>query len=617
MSGLGTKDGIAVTPADNPSDHNRSQAAQGRKSLSAYFSALVTAFGGKNSKVAAVFLISATIITIARLLAPFEVEKDQALQLEASLRLVDGAGMTTTSVKQTSFDLSEPSKTEYLTWFPPAFSLIVAGFLYIGVPLLLSLKIIYGVTTLAGWMGWGVIAAGLMSKPIKIYGRDIHLNYVIAAIIPILLTPPWKGTDIFLWAGIPLFVLLLLKAAKGPSTYGYVIAASLLFGLLVSFRYASFFLGLSGFFIVAQISWPSLSLFLKRFSIFLLPTLLVIFSVALYIKLFGSPGSIAPEYITPASHASRIPQMILGMLNNSSITSNLVIGSPLLERLCARMDSSVVSLAVGIPCLLIILLLPLILMRIFPSQSERPQSDMALSLSFIPLSLIAFLVVANFMSGQGLFGVPRYYWPASLCIVFIFYEISSKRASNWAVKAALNSIIFLFLFYVFAYVPALGFLTRKQGEFVERVMSYTPSKTGTLDRPSTSRELNYPSSSIYSRKESSRSKIKELHETNPDAIFLVLENYVYYIYDGFKEGGPVPGVDIRRFHANDWTYWKEAYTSKPLKVFWVLDYPSASVTRDNLNIIPDSNLKVVYTDQFEKTLILESDFPADHRLSEP
>ncbi|HEY7912818.1 MAG TPA: hypothetical protein VIG62_12965 [Blastocatellia bacterium] len=578
---------------------------------------MVTLFGGKNSKVAAVFLISATIITIARLLAPFEVEKDQALQMEASLRLVDGAGMTTTSVKQTSFDLSEPSKPEYLTWFPPAFSLILAGFLYLGVPLLLSLKIIYGLTTLIGWMCWAILAAGLMSKPIKIFGRDIHLNYLIAAVIPLLLTPPWKGTDIFLWAGIPLFVLLLLKAAKGPSTYRYIFAASLLFGLLVSFRYASFFLGLSGFFIIVQTSWPSIPAFLKRFSVFLLPALVTVLAVTIYIKLFSIHDSYAPEYINPASHASRIPRMIFGMLNGSSITSNLVIGSPVLERLCARMDSSILSLAIGIPSLLVIFLLPLALIRPLRSKSESPQTDMALSLSLIPVSLVLFLVVSTFMSGNGLFGVSRYYWPASLCGVFIFYEISSNRASNRVVKAAANIIILLFAGYLFAYIPAMGFIPRKQGEFVERVMSYTPSKAGSLDRPSTSSETGYPSYSMFSRKESSRSKIKELHEANPGAIFLVLENYVYYIYDGFKEGGLVAGKDIRRFHANDWTYWKEAYTSKPVKVFWVLDYPSASVTRDNLNIIPDSNLKAVFSDQFEKTLILESDFPAGHRLVGP
>jgi hypothetical protein len=242
---------------------------------------------------------------------------------------------------------------------------------------------------------------------------------------------------------------------------------------------------------------------------------------------------------------------------------------------------------------------------------------MALSLSFIPLSLIAFLVASTFMSGQALFGVPRYYWPASLCIVFILYEISSKRASGWVVKAASNAIILAFLLYVFAYVPALGLLPRKQSEFVEQVLGFTPSKTGTLDRPSTSQELGYPSYRMFSRKENSRSKIKELYETHPDSVFLVLENYVYYIYDGFKDGGPVPGKDIRRLRGNDWKYWQQAYTSKPVKVFWVLDHISKSVKKENLSFIPESNLRTVYLDEFEKTLILESDFPADHRLFVP
>jgi hypothetical protein len=617
MSRLGTEDEITITQPENLSGRVSSQSPQSEKSLSASFSAIIASFGGKNSKVAAIILVSATLITIARLLAPFEIEKDQALQLEASIRLAEGAGLTSTSVEQTSFDLTEPAKPEYLTWFPPAFSLIVAGFLYLGVPLLLPLKIIYGLMTLVGWMGWAVISSNLLSMPLRIRGRDFNLHYAIAAVSPLLLTPPWQGTDIFLWAGIPIFVLLLLKGAKGPTSYRYIIAASLLFGLLISFRYASFFLGIAGFLILAQTSWPSPSLFLKRLSVFLAPTLLIVLSVVIYINLFGSPGAVAPEYIDPASNATRIPQMLIGILNGSSVTSSLVIGSPMLARLCASMNSSALRIVVGISCLLIIILLPLILMKKLPAKSERPQSDMALSLSFIPLSLIAFLVASTFMSGQALFGVPRYYWPASLCIVFILYEISSKRASGWVVKAASNAIILAFLLYVFAYVPALGLLPRKQSEFVEQVLGFTPSKTGTVDRPSTSQELGYPSYRMFSRKENSRSKIKELYETHPDSVFLVLENYVYYIYDGFKDGGPVPGKDIRRLRGNDWKYWQQAYTSKPVKVFWVLDHISKSVKKENLSFIPESNLRTVYLDEFEKTLILESDFPADHRLFVP
>jgi hypothetical protein len=614
MSQLRTKDEIVETPPDNLSGHGEPQAPEGRRSLPASFSAIVTRFGGTNPKVAALFFISAAVITLARLLAPFEVEKDQALQMEASIRLADGMGLSTTSVRQTSFDLSEPTRPEYLTWFPPTFSLIVAGFLYIGVPLLLSLKIIYGLTTLIGWMGWAIIAARLMSKPITIFGRDIHLHYAVAVASPLLLTLPWQGTDIHLWAGIPILVLLLWRAAKGPSAYLYIVAASMLFGLLVSFRYASFFLGFSAFLILAQISWPSLLSFLKRLSVFALPAVIVVVSVTIYIKAVSFNDTYAPAYINPASNVAKIPNMISGILEDSSVTSNLVIGSFLLERFSFRVRSSILSNAVGIPCLLLVFLLPLILVKILPSK-EKDGPDLALSLSFIPMSLVIFLIMATFMSGQGLFSVSRYYWPASLCLVFVFYEISSKRASNRAVKTAVNMIILLFIVYLFAYIPAMGFVPGKQSEFVERVLGFTPSKTGTMSRPSTSLELGYPSYRIFSRKENSRQKIKQLYETYPDSIFLVLENYVYYIYDRFKEGGPVPGESIKRFHATDWRYWKEAYTSRPVKIFWVLDDPSASVTKDSLKTIPDSNLKVVFTDTFEKTLILESNFPAGHRLS--
>src|SRR5689334_4917472 len=96
----------------------------------------------------------ACAITVMRLFSAFEIGIDQAIQLEAAERFVRGLGLTSTYFGTHPLDLSQSTSAEYLTWFPPGFSVIVAIFLAIGVPLNASLRILYGSVTLIGWFGW-------------------------------------------------------------------------------------------------------------------------------------------------------------------------------------------------------------------------------------------------------------------------------------------------------------------------------------------------------------------------------------------------------------------------------------------------------------------------------
>ena len=98
-----------------------------------------------------VVMFFAILVTGARLPAPFEVGKDQSLQLEAAQRLVDGKGLTSTYYAHYgSHDLSEPPIPEPLTWWPPGFPLLIAALLKTGLPLLVVLKSLYGLATIAG-----------------------------------------------------------------------------------------------------------------------------------------------------------------------------------------------------------------------------------------------------------------------------------------------------------------------------------------------------------------------------------------------------------------------------------------------------------------------------------
>jgi hypothetical protein len=182
---------------------------------------LVQWLAAGNAIVFSVIVVSALLVTAARTLAPFEVGKDQATQLEAAQRLVAGRGLTTTSdVPPISFDISEASPPKSLTWWPPGFSLVIAVFLSLGLSLLVSLKIVYVTVTLIGWIGWAILVSRFLSRPWSYRKRNFHLHIVIALLLPIFTTLPWGGQTYSSGRASPSFFSTFFgKAQKNRLTY--------------------------------------------------------------------------------------------------------------------------------------------------------------------------------------------------------------------------------------------------------------------------------------------------------------------------------------------------------------------------------------------------------------
>ena len=65
--------------------------------------------------------------------------------------------------------------------------------------------------------------------------------------------------------------------------------------------------------------------------------------------------------------------------------------------------------------------------------------------------------------------------------------------------------------------------------------------------------------------------------------------------------------ELRRFPDQD--FWQQAHTSRPLKVFWVMNQPG-----DPLSFVPPENRRQVFSDRYEKTVIFESDFPVGYKF---
>lgn len=552
-----------------------------------------------------IILISALLVLCARLLAPFEVGTDQSIQLEAANRLASGLGLTTTNdANHLSRDISVPPEPGFVVQWPPGFTLLIAAFLVFGVPLIASLKLVYAVTTMVGWLGWGTLFAELAVSPLSIGSRSLKVHYLLAVVLPILTTPSWRGTDIFLWAGVPIFVLLLWRGSLKQTSFTPFLLAGLLFGALCGMRYVSSFLAVAAALILFQVSYPNIKLFAKRFLVFLLPSLLIGVSLVGYVNLasHNASGNLPAKLTASSSVLPRLRQRVDAVLQSAPITSNLIVGFPLIEQATFGINSRLLNYAVGVTCLLVLLCLPLLIKKSVGSKAKSGAASLALSLSFLPFSLTLFLVILRLLSDSALFRIRRYYEPLLLCGVFVFYVIATKAVGSRALRTLATLVVILFTAYTLLFNAALLFIPERRYQLIRSVLAFTPARTEF--QHSTSQEIRYPSWTLYSWKENSKEEMKRLYRNHPEALFFV-QDYPAYIFDGPKDG-PVPGRTLLDYPGNN--FLSEAYTSKPLKVFWVVASPT------KLDFIEDSQLKLVYSDPVERTSIYESDLAAGYRF---
>jgi hypothetical protein len=542
------------------------------------------------------------LVIAARTFAPFEVAKDQAAQLEAAHNLVEGKGLTTTEVVSTSPDITDNPSPKYLTWWPPGFTLIIALFLWLGLSLLVSLKLVFSLVTIVGWVGWGIIASRMLTGPMRIFGRAYPLHVIIAACLPVFFTLGWDGTDIIMWAGIP-FVLLLLVQQSQKASYVSLISSGLLFGALYAIRYSSLFLGLAALITLVQVCWPDYRSSLKRFAVFVLSSFILILPTYIYSKLFAVGVSGISDRATLTRITSSLSVVFDGILQKLPMTAHMIFGNPVPDQILFQLNSRPLLYVSGLICVAILVSVPFILIHTNQAAGKRFQTDLALSVWLLPISLLATLVAINFAVRLGLVGVRRYYEPLALCGLLIFYQLATVRVTQRAIAYASRTVVLAFLIYVCVFLPSLAFMPDRSGRLVKTVLGFVPPND--VRYKGTSYRVSYPEFTIYSNKESGKQKLRELAEADPEALFFV-EEYAYFVYDGFCDGGPVPGKTLRVFSRPD--YWSKAYTSRAVRVFWVVN------ENTDLDFLDDSSQHVVFSDPVERTKIVQTDFPAGYRF---
>ncbi|MBD2109832.1 hypothetical protein [Nodosilinea sp. FACHB-13] len=585
----------------------------------------VTSFlNGGNTKVFKAVLITAFLVTLVRLFGPLLVSWDLSIQLEAAHRLAQGLGITNAFSPQ--LDLSQPPISETLIHFPPGISVLVAVFLYLGFSLAVSLKIIYTLTTVIGWVAWAAIASHCLKIPMKVGKQTLPTNLIVAVILPLIYTPSWtiQGTDIFLWAGIPVVTLLLLYVLRSSFSLGSTVLLGLTIGLLVSFRYASGFLLIATFFIIVYKFFPKIRSIFVFYSSFILSFLITTFPIFLFNNQERAQSSensfekLIYDHGSKNVSESNISWILESLDKVFSSFSSLFFLTGIDPR---RIQDFLVSQAllnsiVGLSFLLLFCFLPVLLIchkRLAHQRRGNIDSsitDISILLSCVIVSFIVFSAAITPVIAYSPLIIERYYYPLKSCLILIAYGITTIPGfSRFCKRIAKAFIIVFVLFNVFA----LAYYSYAYGS-----KSLVTLPFGL--EPSTNFNVHYPSNKIVTEREETLRFLVELEEQNPDALFFAQHYPRYMGYLNFKHP-----IKIRRIP--DQLFWENAYLSEPTRVFWVIegDCPSICASSGFFNSDSDvqaipaleslPNLKKIFSSEKNRTKVMVTDLSAGYRFS--
>jgi hypothetical protein len=347
----------------------------------------------------AVFCVSACILCGIRFLSPLFIGSDPSTQIGAGLNLLTGSGMGNYALKP---DISQPPATEFLTWFAPALSILIAGLVKLGLTVDLALKVIYMTATIAGWYGWGVLFREVktLTNSRNIFAEGIAI--ALGIVLPLYFTFDWSGTDLLLWSVIP-FILYALYSDR------HFFRSGLLTGFAYSIRYAAVSLLLGQIaFLIATRKFKQIGSVVLGYAIFYIP-------VSVYRAIAGSEKAdhvSASNLLDPQLLISRVQIILLSFKNAEYL---------LLSHLTHKMPfEKFAAIFAGIG---------LVLSGYFLIKKQENQSQLArLSqiILFFNTSLIAFLILVSFASSNGFLHITeaRYFYPLFPSLILTAYGAS-------------------------------------------------------------------------------------------------------------------------------------------------------------------------------------------------
>ena len=241
------------------------------------------------------WLFSALAVTILRLLHGPDFGYDLTIQLQAAQNLAGGHGLSVYSILGEE-DLAVPNRLILLTYFPAGYSILAALLMLLGIGAPIATQILAATGTLLGWWGWGRLAYAFMKPGLDRSPRWRWIAIVSALVTPLFFTPPWSGTDIFLWAAVPWVVQWLGCGADPliPNRTRFDVFAGALCGLTVLLRYQGLvMLGYAALLIVFQSAFEP-KMLVRRAAMFAVAAFPFLALQACLNYVLSAPSTVAP-----------------------------------------------------------------------------------------------------------------------------------------------------------------------------------------------------------------------------------------------------------------------------------------------------------------------------------
>ncbi len=574
--------------------------------------------GKGNLKVFGVILLSAALVLLVRLFSPLVGGWDANIQIEAAYRFADGLGLTNAFFSK--FDLNQPPTSRHLTHFPPGFSLLLSSFLSFNISVAVALKIIYGLSTLVGWLGWGVIGSRCLVGPIKIGTKSIPLHLAISAILPILTTPIWQGTDIILWAGVPVVCLLLLCRSTSKWWIASTVTSALVFMILVSFRYAASFLLIYVLLIALYVELPNIKSAFRRIFLFLSTCLLSALPFLLY------RWQLSETKLSEISNFSQTHKSVSGytswdffelgsllwhryMTGLSNLYALLGIWNRPTSRKLAEMPQ--LSHLLGLLCLCFLTVFLFHVLKHVKQKNNLYEKDIIVVNTCLIASHFIFGTLLLFVIFYSPLQIDRYYVPVRSCLILTLYRAVGFIDFNQLLKRISLSLILVFVFFHIVVKPAYHIATDGSNALFPLLL-----KSDVYSSKNSKWSVN----SLLNIRSETAEFLAGTKQNDVNSVFFIQE-YPYYItYENLHRS-----LEFRLIP--DRSFWQQAYLDRPTRVYWVTNYERCPLIcpslgnfnqSDSRSPIPElmslPNLETVFVSSSEQTKVMMSDLPTGFRF---
>ncbi|HEY4281546.1 MAG TPA: hypothetical protein VGM62_00675 [Chthoniobacterales bacterium] len=553
------------------------------------------------------WLFPACLVILLRFVHGTNLGYDPTIQLQATQNLLAGHGLTVYSL-QAQPDLAAPNRLEVLTYFPAGYSICAAAIMAVGAGPATTLKILGAIGTILGWWGWARLAYSFMRDGMM---RSVAWRYVAAAIAlmtPVLTTPLWTGTDIFLWAAVPWTLQLLARAAKSDAGSGgrFDFIAGVITGFAVLLRYQSLFLVGYGGLVIACQSLTKASAFFRRclmFTVGVAPFL----ALQLFINHSSSSGSFNAGGVTVHPDTARLSQYLRqALISISAANHPLIWWTPRAVAAFFTQGAKNAPWLVPLTYIVLIIIPVAFALRLGHRNVSAAARDVR-SVSVGLLLVLPLFLWACAFGGAVYVGVIRYYQPLIPLAVLAAYSFAAIRREDDRIAARAGRLI------ARGYVAGFVFMMI----FGIALLSLPGERGGArwrqlLGAIKVSHWFSTDPKYMFSP---ARAYVVELLRQHPETILVTnRENWFY----------ADPAIDRSRIHrleglnskyvtgpAHILIFAAEPSPGPDTALYWFRTWGSP-VPATNFEPVPDLHLVRRFPD--EELKILEADIPSDTRI---